>query len=49
MPCDENSPNVQLRQIHRSQMGYVCPCETPEGKTVGMTKSLGCCCTNDCA
>ena len=45
MPCDENSPNVQMRQIHPSQMGYVCPCETPEGKTVGITKSLACCCT----
>ncbi len=45
MPCDENSPNIQMRQIHPSQLGYVCPCETPEGKTVGITKSLACCCT----
>lgn len=44
MPCDENSPNVQMRQIHPSQMGYICPCETPDGKTVGITKSLACCC-----
>ena len=44
MPCDENSPNIQMRQIHHSQMGYICPCETPEGKTVGITKSLACCC-----
>ncbi len=44
MPCDENSPNIQMRQIHASQMGYVCPCETPDGKTVGITKSLACCC-----
>ncbi len=44
MPCDENSPNVQMRQIHASQRGFVCPCETPEGKTVGITKSLACCC-----
>lgn len=44
MPCDENSPNVQMRQIHLSQMGYICPCETPDGKTVGITKSLACCC-----
>ena len=44
MPCDENSPNTEMRQIHASQMGYVCPCETPDGKTVGITKSLACCC-----
>lgn len=44
MPCDENSPNIQMRQIHESQRGFICPCETPEGKTVGITKSLACCC-----
>lgn len=44
MPCDENSPNIQMRQIHSSQRGFICPCETPEGKTVGITKSLACCC-----
>lgn len=45
IPCDENSSNVQMRQIHGSQKGFICPCETPEGKTVGVTKSLACCCT----
>ena len=44
VPCDENSPNIRMRQIHNSQKGYICPCETPEGKTVGITKSLACCC-----
>jgi DNA-directed RNA polymerase beta subunit len=44
VPCNENSPNMKMRQIHASQRGYVCPCETPEGKTVGITKSLACCC-----
>jgi DNA-directed RNA polymerase beta subunit len=44
VPCDENSPNTKMRQIHASQKGYVCPCETPEGKAVGIIKSLGCCC-----
>ena len=45
IPCDENSPNIKMRQIHNSQKGFICPCETPEGKTVGVTKSLACCCT----
>ena len=44
MPCDENSQNLIMRQIHNSQKGYICPCETPEGKTVGITKSLACTC-----
>ena len=44
IPCDENSPNMKMRQIHKSQEGFICPCETPEGKTVGVTKSLACCC-----
>ena len=45
VPCDENSPNIKMRQIHASQKGFICPCETPEGKSVGITKSLACCCT----
>lgn len=44
VPCDENSSNLQVRQIHHSQRGYICPCETPEGKSVGLSKSLACCC-----
>jgi DNA-directed RNA polymerase beta subunit len=44
VPCDENSPNVEMRQIHRSQVGFICPCETPEGKTVGIMKSLALTC-----
>ena len=44
VPCDQNSPNLDMRQIHESQMGYVCPCETPEGKTVGIIKHLAATC-----
>ena len=44
VPCDPNSSNMQMRQIHRTQRGYICPCETPEGKTVGLNKSLACSC-----
>ena len=44
VPCDENSPNVDMRQVHYSQKGYICPCETPEGKTVGISKHLASCC-----
>ncbi len=44
VPCDENSLNMEMRQIHPSQVGFICPCETPEGKTVGITKSLALTC-----
>ena len=44
VPCDENSTKIEMRQIHPSQMGFICPCETPEGKTVGIMKSLALTC-----
>lgn len=44
IPCDENSQNTEMRQIHYTQRGYICPCETSEGKTVGLSKHLALCC-----
>ena len=44
IPCDENSASMSMRQIHESQIGYICPCETPEGKTVGVMKHLASTC-----
>lgn len=44
IPCDENSLNLDMRQIHSTQKGYICPCETPEGKSVGITKYLASTC-----
>lgn len=44
VPCDEHSLNFEMRQIHSTQRGYICPCETPEGKSVGITKYLASCC-----
>ena len=44
VPCDENSASMSMRQIHESQIGYICPCETPEGKTVGVMKHLASTC-----
>lgn len=44
VPCDEHSLNLDMRQIHSTQNGYICPCETPEGKSVGITKYLAACC-----
>ena len=44
VPCDDNSASMSMRQIHESQIGYICPCETPEGKTVGVMKHLASTC-----
>ena len=44
IPCNENSVAMGPRQIHSSQTGYICPCETPEGKTVGLVKNLALTC-----
>lgn len=29
-----------IRQLHPSQFGYICPCETPEGQKVGLVLNL---------
>jgi len=44
IPCNEDSIAMGPRQIHPSQTGYICPCETPEGKTVGLVKNLALTC-----
>lgn len=31
----EGKKNSKIREIHGSQAGYICPAETPEGKSVG--------------
>ncbi|KAF8519254.1 hypothetical protein BU17DRAFT_47920 [Hysterangium stoloniferum] len=33
-----------MRQIHKTQKGYICPSETPEGKQVGLIKNLASTC-----
>ena len=37
LPIDVNNKIIELRHIHTSQYGYVCPNETPEGGSVGIT------------
>lgn len=44
IPCDENSASAAMRQLHPSQNGFVCPSETPEGKTTGLVKNLALTC-----
>ena len=44
IPTDKNVVSVVMREIHPTQWGYICPCETPEGKEVGATKYLASTC-----
>lgn len=35
IPAGKEGKNTDIRQIHGSSFGYICPCETPEGKHIG--------------
>lgn len=39
-PIEKNGKLVQPRRLHTTQMGMVCPAETPEGASIGIVKNL---------
>ena len=39
-PIEKTGKLVAPRKLHTSQYGYMCPCETPEGHSVGVVKNL---------
>lgn len=39
-PIEKSGKLVQPRKLHATQWGVVCPCETPEGASVGLVKNL---------
>ena len=39
-PIEKTGKLVQPRKLHPTQWGVVCPCETPEGASVGLVKNL---------
>ena len=43
-PGAREGKQVEPRQLHNTQFGYICPAETPEGQSVGLVKnkSLSC-------
>jgi len=41
-PVSRETRNQNIRQFHTSQMGYICPCETPEGHAIGVVLNLAC-------
>ena len=40
IPVGKEGKNTDIRQVHNSQYGYVCPTETPEGHTSGIVKNF---------
>ena len=40
IPIGKEGKNAKIRQIHPSQIMYICPVETPEGQTVGIVLNL---------
>ena len=40
IPIGKESKNSQIRQIHPSQIMFICPSETPEGGSVGIVLNL---------
>jgi len=40
IPIGKEGKNTKIRQIHQSQIGYICCLESPEGQQVGIVKNL---------
>ena len=40
IPIGKEGKNTDIRQVHNSQYGFVCPTETPEGHTAGIVKNF---------
>ena len=40
IPIGKEGKNTKVRQIHTSQIGFICPHETPEGQQSGMVKNM---------
>jgi DNA-directed RNA polymerase beta subunit len=39
-PIEKSGKLIQPRKLHATQWGVICPCETPEGASVGLVKNL---------
>ena len=44
IPIGKEGKNTKIRQIHCSQIGYICPAETPEGQPSGIVKNFALLC-----
>ena len=39
-PTDKSGKLIPPRKLHNTSFGFLCPCETPEGQSVGIVKNL---------
>lgn len=39
-PIDKTSKLIEPRKLNGTQWGYICPCETPEGASIGVVKNM---------
>ncbi len=39
-PIEKTGKLIAPRKLHNTQYGYICPCETPEGHSVGVVKNM---------
>lgn len=39
-PIERNGKQIEPRKLHNTQFGFCCPCETPEGAPIGITKNM---------
>lgn len=39
-PIEKTGKLIAPRKLHNTQWGFICPCETPEGGTVGVVKNF---------
>lgn len=39
-PIEKMGKLIAPRKLHNTQWGYICPCETPEGHSVGVVKNM---------
>ena len=40
IPIGREGKNAKIRQVHQSQIMYICPVETPEGASIGIVMNL---------
>lgn len=39
-PQEKNGKLIEPRKLHATSFGFMCPCETPEGQSIGVVKNL---------
>ncbi len=39
-PIEKTGKLIAPRKLHNTQFGFICPCETPEGHSVGVVKNM---------